>query len=86
VPADHPLLRYVEPKLVGKKVPADLGLVHSTDATGLVRLHKATCKPALPALAKWPTQVYAAACCKPRTPGAEARTKYVPPSKRAATA
>lgn len=87
VPADHPLLRYVPDAQQGTPVPAELGLVHTVDGNGLVRCHKATCKPAATdrvPLATWPAQVYAAACCKPRTPGAEARTKYVPPSKRTA--
>lgn len=86
VPADHPLLRYVDEAQVGKRVPAELELVATTDATGLVRVHKAKCKPAQPALKVWPERVYAAACCKPRTPGAVARTTYVPPSKRQAAA
>lgn len=86
VPADHPLLRYVDEAQVGKRVPAELQLVATTDATGLVRVHKAKCKPSQPALKVWPERVYAAACCKPRTPGAVARTTYVPPSKRQAAA
>lgn len=83
VDAENPFMRYVDADHVGKAPEAPL--VYATDAAGLVRVHRPTCKPNLPALDTLPAQVFASTCCKPKVAGSTARSRYVPPSKRVAS-